>query len=413
METGRPIYAPIEEVPIDRLLLNLKSKLRRFDYWQAFGRIHLLAYMRQSSTLPACHARDFGTRSQPNIKCAKGIRPNDEAVTEEFIGCTPIARKTRDTPVVPKCHSEDFRFTYPAPRGLPEGSLEIRHAADDHLRAARGAYQRVRVIAPGKIRPRLALAFIYDRFGQTNRAIAELRFILDQAERELRPAKADKYDAWRSGYWENQIVAAEAIKHLAMISRAPADLARIARLKAKLDTPKKVRWFITPIFVPLTAERSLASFVNPSARVRFDFTGQGLPLEGGWITRDAAWLIWDPHDKRRITSGFQLFGSVTWLTPWQNGYLALGALDDNHDGKITGAELNGLALWRDVNGDGISDAGEVKPVSDWDIVGLSYRYKRQSKDAWISENGVTFANGEIRPTYDWNVETRLVVSEAR
>src|SRR6185436_19299666 len=93
----------------------------------------------------------------------------------------------------------------------------------------------------------------------------------------------------------------------------------IVRVSKKLEAPKKQMLFMTPIFVPLTAERSLTSFVSPTAHVRFDFTGQGLPLEGGWITKNAAWLVWDPRDKRRITSGFQLFGSVTWLTPWRNG----------------------------------------------------------------------------------------------
>jgi hypothetical protein len=118
------------------------------------------------------------------------------------------------------------------------------------------------------------------------------------------------------------------------------------------------------------------------------------------------------QDGREVVSGFQLFGSVTWLTPWDNGYLALAALDDNGDGKIAGNELEGLALWRDENANGISDAGEVKPVADWNIVSLGYHHKRQDRDAWVSENGVTFANGETRPTYDWNIPTRLLTAEA-
>lgn len=148
-------------------------------------------------------------------------------------------------------------------------------------------------------------------------------------------------------------------------------------------------------------------------RVSFDLTGQGLPLRGGWLKKNAAWLVWDPQSKGKITSGFQLFGSVTWLTPWENGYLALGALDDNGDGKIAGDELKGLSLWRDANANGISDKGEVKPVAYWQIVSLGYRHKRQSKEAWISEAGVTFANGETRPTYDWIIRTQLVTAEAR
>ncbi|MEQ1863138.1 MAG: hypothetical protein ABL996_00635 [Micropepsaceae bacterium] len=71
-------------------------------------------------------------------------------------------------------------------------------------------------------------------------------------------------------------------------------------------------------------------------------------------------------------------------------------------------ETKSLALWRGTNANGIGDKGEVKPVADWNIVALGLRQKRQGTRAWIGEQGVTFANGETRPTYDWLVRTRLV-----
>jgi hypothetical protein len=51
----------------------------------------------------------------------------------------------------------------------------------------------------------------------------------------------------------------------------------------------------------------------------------------------------------------------------------LAALDDDHDGILTGKELAGLALWRDANGNGVADPGEVKPLSAYGIVALSCR----------------------------------------
>ena len=39
-------------------------------------------------------------------------------------------------------------------------------------------------------------------------------------------------------------------------------------------------------------------------------------------------LAWDPSRQASVTSGFQLFGSVTWMMFWSNGYHALGVLDD-------------------------------------------------------------------------------------
>lgn len=41
---------------------------------------------------------------------------------------------------------------------------------------------------------------------------------------------------------------------------------------------------------------------------------------------------------------------------------ALAALDANKDGKLTGAELNGLQIWADTNENGIQDAGELRTL---------------------------------------------------
>ena len=89
---------------------------------------------------------------------------------------------------------------------------------------------------------------------------------------------------------------------------------------------------------------------------------------------ERAWLVFDKQSTGSITSGLQLFGNVTFWLFWRNGYDALRALDDDGDGRIAGAELAGLALWHDRNADGVSDRGEVRPVSEWGIVSLSCEY---------------------------------------
>ncbi len=88
---------------------------------------------------------------------------------------------------------------------------------------------------------------------------------------------------------------------------------------------------------------------------------------------------------------------------WENGYEAMRALDDNSDGKLSGAELTGLAIWRDVNSNGISDVGEVKSLAAWGIVELSCAYESEDEsDVFIasSKAGVTVADGSTRATYD-------------
>jgi hypothetical protein len=92
---------------------------------------------------------------------------------------------------------------------------------------------------------------------------------------------------------------------------------------------------------------------------------------------------------------------VTWWIFWKDGYQALAALDDNHDGWIRGPELAGLALWFDRNQNGISDPGEVVPIEETGIEALA-----ASSDGWDGESpmnsrGVRFKDGRVLPTWDW------------
>ena len=84
------------------------------------------------------------------------------------------------------------------------------------------------------------------------------------------------------------------------------------------------------------------------------------------------------------------------------GYDAMRALDDDLDGQLAGAELRHLHLWRDVNGNGISERGEVRALTDYDIASLSYDYTRMTdadRTPFVAK-GVAFKNGTTRPTWD-------------
>jgi hypothetical protein len=97
---------------------------------------------------------------------------------------------------------------------------------------------------------------------------------------------------------------------------------------------------------------------------------------------------------------------VTFWLFWMNGYEALASLGDDHDGRLKGAELAGLALWHDANSNGISEAGEVRAVADWGIVELSCghippRSRVEARLAIaVSPAGIRFGDGSTRPTYD-------------
>ena len=82
----------------------------------------------------------------------------------------------------------------------------------------------------------------------------------------------------------------------------------------------------------------------------------------------------------------------------------VGWLDNNHDGWLTGAELDGLAVWFDRNQNGRSDPGEVIPVDELGITALSvWADGAREGAAWKSSKGVRLKSGEYLPTWDWVV----------
>ena len=158
---------------------------------------------------------------------------------------------------------------------------------------------------------------------------------------------------------------------------------------------------ITPIAIPLTDDLPATAIVDRLARVRFDADGSG-PREWTWITPEAGWLVYDAEGRGTITSALQWFGNVTFWLFWSNGYEPMRALDDNGDGELSGAELRHLAIWHDRNRDGVSDAGEVRPLAAHGIVALSCSYVDGdgARVAALSPHGARLADGRTRPTYD-------------
>ncbi len=76
-------------------------------------------------------------------------------------------------------------------------------------------------------------------------------------------------------------------------------------------------------------------------------------------------------------------------------------INDKGDGVLSGAELKGLALWNDADGDGVSEPGEVIPVEVLGITSLSCTRRRMRWAITGIRRGAAFKDGTTRPTYDW------------
>lgn len=179
-----------------------------------------------------------------------------------------------------------------------------------------------------------------------------------------------------------------------------------AEVKVTVDRLSKLPRAITPIVFPIDGNGDLGSLLAERT-ASFDLSGVGRAQRWPWVTSRAGILVWDPEKTGRITSGVQLFGSVTWSMYWSDGYAPLAALDDNRDGRLSGKELRGLAVWRDANGNGVSEPGEVQPVSTYEIVSIACNASGNGAAGPYNATGIELRDGRRLPSYDWIPVSKL------
>jgi hypothetical protein len=213
-------------------------------------------------------------------------------------------------------------------------------------------------------------------------------------------------DAKKGGYLNagDALVSREAgegsLRLLGKKEQSAAEKTEIATIKDHLVKLEKMPMAVTPLIVPLGENTSFAAQMASEKIVKFDLLGDGRATRWPWVSKNTGILVWDPSRNGKITSGRQLFGSVTWWIFWKDGYQALASLDDNGDGWLRGEELNGISIWRDANSNAVSESGEVRPVGEHGIAALSVRGAWQN-GVLMSANGCELQDGTRRATYDW------------
>lgn len=120
----------------------------------------------------------------------------------------------------------------------------------------------------------------------------------------------------------------------------------------------------------------------------FDFYGDKFPVMMEWPGPNDG-ILCAPKADGSI-DGTRMFGTATGFA---NGYEALRARDANNDGVISGAELEGLAVWTDLNSDAKPQAGEVKSLGEMGITELSVNHKK-----YVSSFKM---NGQNQRMFDW------------
>jgi hypothetical protein len=365
---ARVAYRPaaMVEAPIERALANVRddASLSEPQRQRLLGRLHLIGYAQGVAEAYRC--------------------PDGEWQSHQYAGCSDRAYRWR--PNAPG--TIDNRGASPE---LPPNADAPVGRTRSHLRAAQTHYGRAVALDGSDLRARLGYAYVLDELNDDEAARVQLRQIIRIGMTRLQDGR------WRN--FDDEAVLRETVEHLGDLARTREDRTSVARLRAVLGAIRDIEP-ITPIVVPL-ADASFAELTDTASSVAFDFSGVGDRRAQGWLRPDAAWLVWDPNQRGDVRSGFDLIGQRTWAVFWSDGFEAMRSLDDNGDGDLTGAELGGLALWRDANVNGVSEAGEVRPVSEHGVIGLAVRGERERADLLTAPGGVRFADGTRRPLYDW------------
>jgi hypothetical protein len=395
-------------VPVSRLILNttryIKAHPKDSQGYYLLGRLHSFAFAGNTHTEESKYSRLFGPDTLPETRS---------------IG--PIPRQERTVP----------------------GKI-LPPAARWHLAESLRNYRRATELQPKQPLAFLGLGWMLEQgalfpdqldapFKQPpGRASAqEWRAAALAIYRRLAANPKDLYDAGPQPESPEglQVEASRAILRmlpgpdLSPEEKADTDLAR----KVNKDFEEKAkqaaaehpsgqigdRHVISPIIFPLHGPAPLEALLAPGRVVSFDLAGNGVPAKWPWVNSDAGFLVWDPENQQRIESGRQLFGSVTWWLFWRDGYAALAALDNDGNGWLEGDELAGIAIWRDVNGDGVCDPGEVISLRDAGIVRIAVRASGRTNGMPLAAQGIQLNDQTFRPTYDWTPESIVTGAEDR
>ncbi|MDO8812808.1 MAG: calcium-binding protein [Gallionella sp.] len=150
-----------------------------------------------------------------------------------------------------------------------------------------------------------------------------------------------------------------------------ANLFNLAQTYVRPPPPRR-----DPLALDLNGNGLETVGINTAAPILFDNNGDGVKTATGWISSNDGLLVWDRNGNGAIDNGRELFGDATMKsdgTLAADGFAALADLDANLDGAVNAldAGFTNLRVWRDLNQDGVSEAGEIFTLDSFQIAGIN------------------------------------------
>jgi hypothetical protein len=132
--------------------------------------------------------------------------------------------------------------------------------------------------------------------------------------------------------------------------------------------------YVNPIIGPLALDldNNGLDLVSIDAGVMFDMTNDGVLDHTGWVGAEDGQLAVDLNGNGIIDNQNELFGSPMGSPLELNGFTELGSYDENADGRVSSMDSiwSKLIVWQDVNQDGISQSGEMKLITEYEIASI-------------------------------------------
>ena len=375
------LFAPAQNVPVDRLIENIGAFVEEnpedAEAHYLLGRVNYLAFVNRSATV-SCDNPGSETEL-PRVRDNRmqyGDRDNPQIEDEAAAVYARQAIESFNTAVALDEGNAQYRLGL---AGLYEQAVPLATQIIPSLEDEEDDAVRQRCLS-------LAVAYNLQAYTLGRDAMLE-------ADSVFLPFYPVAYEAGKA---YARLVAEHELE--------PADGEVLDQIEEDIAAVDKLPMAITPIVMRVEGESptALDELIAPGTTVHFDLDADGQAEERPWVHPDTAILVWDPEGTGQITSGRQLFGNMTFFMLFSDGYQAMDSLDDNRDGKLAGDELAGLALWHDRNSNGVSDAGEVTPISETAIRSIATTQTGVVNGIHpMNTAGVTLEDGSTRPTWDW------------